>query len=155
MLNAEWGLRYEVWGKRYVESLNFESLNLWILNFESLNFEFWILNAECGILSRRAKLVYLLDARLRDFLTMTIDNDYDRFYGDAEVSALGWSGHCHGHKSSSRSLILNSYLIIKEGSVASAAGLFLSKHLRNSKDYPYLCIFGVCDNPKNVIIWYS
>ena len=40
-------------------------------------------------LSKRAKLVFLLDTRLRDFLTMTIDNDYDHFHGDAEVSALG------------------------------------------------------------------
>ena len=66
-------MKYEVWGMM--------NLKFWI-------FEFWILNAECGILSRRAKLVYLLDARLRGFLTMTIDNDYDRFHGDAEVSAI-------------------------------------------------------------------
>ena len=31
----------------------------------------------------------IIDARLRDFLTMTIDNDYDHFHGDAKVSALG------------------------------------------------------------------
>ena len=31
----------------------------------------------------------MLDVRLRDFLTMTTDNDHDRFHGDAEVSALG------------------------------------------------------------------
>ena len=29
-----------------------------------------------------------INTRLRDFLTMTIDNDYDHFHGDAEVSAL-------------------------------------------------------------------
>ena len=126
MLNAEWGLRYEVWG-----IVNLES---WILNLKFWIFEFWILNLECWMrlrifftistpyhciswhpylpygkpishtrqiwvsrknkvpriyLSRWAKLVFLLDTRLRDFLTMTIDNDYDQFHGDAEVSALG------------------------------------------------------------------
>ena len=35
------------------------------------------------------KKVYILDTRLRNFLTMTIDNDYDRFHGDAEVLSLG------------------------------------------------------------------
>ena len=40
-----------------------------------------------------------LTSRLRDFLTMTIDHDHDRFHGNAELSAFGLSGHCHSHKS--------------------------------------------------------
>ena len=94
MQNEVWGMKYEVRGMMNLKFWIFEFwiFEFWIFEFwifEFWIFEFWILNAECGILSRRAKLVYLLDARLRDFLTMTIDNDYDRFHGDAEVSALG------------------------------------------------------------------
>ena len=33
------------------------------------------------------------------FLTMTIDHDYDRFHGNAEISALGRNSHGHSHKS--------------------------------------------------------
>ena len=46
-------------------------------------------------------IVLTRDTGLRDFLTMTIDHDYDydRFHGNAEISAFGRSGHCHSHKS--------------------------------------------------------
>ncbi len=39
------------------------------------------------------------DTGLQDFLTMTIDHDYDRFHGNAEISALGRNSHGHSHKS--------------------------------------------------------